>query len=105
MTTKDELKAKLAKEKKQLLERQKDKLAKFDKSVRKSQNRKKIILGAVVLKLIAIASHKNLANYLKTHLNHLSAAEKELFPELFTNAVESNATENTESDTTETVNN
>ena len=87
MTTKEQLKAILKTEKEQLIARQKAKLAKFSKSAQKQQTRKKIILGAVVLKLVT-ANNKNFTEYLKTHLSHLSNSEKELFPEIFNGVVE-----------------
>jgi hypothetical protein len=93
MTTKDELKAKLELEKKQLAERQKTKLAKFDKSARKIQTRKKIILGSIVLKLIS-TGNKNFVEYLRKNLSSLKTNEKELFPEIFNIVVESETTNN-----------
>jgi len=75
MTTKAELKAKLELEKKQLRERQKTKIALFDKSVRRTQTRKKIILGAIMLKSIEEFAIIQLAN--------LKDKDKALFPELF----------------------
>jgi hypothetical protein len=93
MTTKDELRVKLELEKKQLAERQKAKLAKFDKSARKIQTRKKIILGSIVLKLIS-TDNKNFVEYLRKNLSSLKANEKELFPEIFKIVPESETTNN-----------
>lgn len=93
MTTKDELKAKLDLEKKQLLARQKAKLAEFDKSAQKKQTRKKIILSSVVLKLIS-ANNKSFVEYLRKNLSSLKANEKELFPEIFNIVAESETTNN-----------
>ena len=76
------LKAKLAEEKKQLIERQKNEKAKFTKATRKQLNRKKIILGSVLLKRIE-ANSKNVIEFAKAQLATLSEKDKALFPELF----------------------
>lgn len=76
------LKAKFAEEKKQLIERQKNEKAKFTKSTRKQLNRKKIILGSVMLKRIE-ANSKNTIEFAKAQLSTLSEKDKALFPELF----------------------
>jgi hypothetical protein len=82
MTTKAELKAQLELEKKQLRERQKTKIALFDKSVQRTQTRKKIILGAVMLKSIE-GKAKNVIEFAKIQLANLKEKDKALFPELF----------------------
>jgi hypothetical protein len=76
------LKAKFAEEKKQLIERQKTEKAKFTKATRKQLNRKKIILGSVMLKRIE-ANAKNVVEFAKAQLSTLSEKDKALFPELF----------------------
>jgi hypothetical protein len=83
MTTNNEtLKAKFAEEKKQLLARQKAEKAKFSKAASKQLNRKKIILGSVILKRIE-ANAKNVVEFAKAQLSTLSDKDKALFPELF----------------------
>lgn len=77
-----ELKAKFAEEKKQLIARQKAEKAKFSKAASKQLNRKKIILGSVMLKRIE-ANAKNVVEFAKAQLSTLSDKDKALFPELF----------------------
>ena len=83
MTTNNEaLKVKFAEEKKQLLARQKAEKAKFSKAASKQLNRKKIILGSVMLKRIE-ANSKGVIDFSRTLLSTLSDKDKALFPELF----------------------
>lgn len=87
MTTDVEaLKEKFAEEKKQLIERQKAEKAKFSKAASKQLNRKKIILGSILLKHVAGKS-KNVTEFLRGQLSTLNEKDKALFPELFSFAI------------------
>lgn len=92
MTT-NELKAKFELEKKQLLERQKNEKAKFSKIASKQLNRKKIILGSVMLKRIQ-ANAKNVMDFTRSQLSSLSEKDKALFPELFAPVVQTSESTN-----------
>lgn len=87
MTTDAEaLKEKFAEEKRQLIERQKAEKAKFSKAASKQLNRKKIILGSILLKHVAGKS-KNVTEFLRGQLSILNEKDKALFPELFSIAI------------------
>ena len=79
----EDIKAKFAEEKKQLLARQKVEIAKFTKSSRKHENRRKTIIGSVLLKRVD-ANSKNVIDFLKAQLSTLNERDKALYPELFT---------------------
>lgn len=78
----DDIKAKYAEERKQLLARQKAEIAKFTKSERKHENRRKVIIGSALLKTVNGKS-KNVIEFLRAQLMTLAEKDKALYPELF----------------------